>query len=184
MLSNGAIEFGSVDADTKFIAGNTTGTLKIRGRFVGSTGDFRPEVDNDQNLGTASYRWKEVFAGIGTINISDAREKQQVRSLSDKEHAVAVKLKSTLRAFKFNEAVAAKGDAARTHFGIIAQDVKAAFESEGLVAENYGMLCYDEWDEIPEEVDESGAVVQQHRPAGNRYGIRYDQLLSFIIAVM
>jgi len=83
-----------------------------------------------------------------------------------------------LRAFKFNDAVDEKGDAARIHFGVIAQDVKTAFESEGLIAERYSALCYDKWED---QYDADGNFVQ---PAGNRYGIRYDQLLAFIISAL
>lgn len=147
-------------------------------------GRIRPSPDNTLPCGEASYRWSVIYAGTGTINTSDAREKQQVRDLSDAERAVAVRLKSMIRAFKFNDAVMKKGDGARIHFGVIAQDVKAAFEAEGLVAEDYAMLCYDEWPETPEERDPEGNLVQEYRPAGNRYGVRYEELLSFIIATL
>lgn len=141
-------------------------------------------TDNVSNLGSGAARWATVYAGTGTINTSDAREKQQIRELSEQEHAVAVRLKSLIRAFKFVDAIKVKGDGARTHFGVIAQDVKAAFEVEGLVAEDYAVLCYDEWLETPEERDEDGNVAQEYKPAGNRYGVRYEELLAFIIAAL
>ena len=112
-------------------------------------------------------------------------EKQQVRELSEAERAVAVRLKGLIRAFKWNEAVDKKGDAARIHVGVIAQDVVAAFDAEGLVAEQYAVLCYDEWDERQEVVDENtGEVLDTYRPAGNRYGVRYEELLAFIIGAL
>lgn len=143
-----------------------------------------PGGDNARSLGTASRRWSVVYAGTGTINTSDARDKQQVRSLSTKERDTAVSLKQLIRAFKFNDAVEAKGDKARIHFGVLAQDVKSAFEANGLHAEDYAILCYDEWAETPEIKDAEGNVTQEFREAGNRYGVRYDELLAFIIAVM
>lgn len=160
----------------------TTGTS----RFVMKAGDgaFYPFGDNTQVLGRSSERWSVVYAGTGTINTSDAREKQQVRELSDAERAVAVRLKGLVRTFKFNDAVEKKGDGARIHVGVIAQDVKAAFEADGLVAEDYAVLCYDEWPETPEERDEEGNITQEYRPAGNRYGVRYEELLAFIIAAI
>lgn len=148
------------------------------------SGAFKPSTDNLVNLGRGSNRWGVVFAGTGTINTSDAREKQQIRELSEVERAVALRLKGLIRAFKFNDAVAEKGTAARIHFGVIAQDVKAAFEAEGLVAEDYAILCYDEWEEQQEIKDEEGNTVQEYRAAGNRYGVRYDELLAFIIGAM
>ena len=44
-------------------------------------------------LGDGIRRWSEVYAINGVINTSDAREKQQVRDLTDVEKAVAQKIK-------------------------------------------------------------------------------------------
>jgi len=145
---------------------------------------YYPSADNTQKLGGISNRWSVVYAGTGAINTSDAREKQQVRELSDQERAVAIRLKSLVRMFKFNDAVKAKGDGARIHCGVIAQDVKAAFEAEGLRAEDYAILCYDEWEERQEIKDENGLVIQEYIAAGNRYGVRYEELLAFIISAI
>jgi len=149
---------------------------------------FRPGVDNTKNLGNASFRWANVYAGNGTIiTVSDGREKQQIRELSDAERAVAVKIKSLIRAFKFNDAVEKKGDGARIHFGVIAQQVKEAFESEGLNAHDYAIFCYDEWeDQYEHEVINgvpSGPLVKV-KEAGNRYGVRYEELLAFVISAL
>lgn len=141
-------------------------------------GGFRPATDNTQNLGLAAYRWGTVYAGTGTINTSDEREKQDVRDISDAERAVAVSLKSLFRAYRFKDAVAAKGDAARIHFGVMAQEVAAAFEAEGLDPFRYGIICCDEWSA---ELDDDGNIVT---PAGNRWGVRYDELLAFIVAAL
>ena len=149
-----------------------------------SNASFSPNPDNTLSLGVGSFRWSTVYAATGTINTSDAREKQQIRSLSDKEQAVAKKLKALVKAFKFNDAVAKKGDKARIHVGVIAQEVMDAFASEGLDATEYAILCYDEWDASPEVTNEDGVVVQQEVRAGNRYGVRYEELLAFIIAVL
>ena len=140
---------------------------------------FQPGDNNTKTLGADFYRWSEVFAVNGTINTSDAREKQQVRSISDAERAVAIKAKSLLKAYKWNHAVEAKGDAdARWHFGIIAQELAEAFESEGLDAGDYGMFTYAEQ---KEEKDSDGNIVQE---ACNTYGVRYTELLAFIIAAL
>ena len=141
-------------------------------------GQVRPNTDNARTLGSALRRWSVVYAGTGAINTSDASEKQQVRELSDAERAVAIRLKSLVRAFKFNDAVERKGDGARIHIGVIAQDVQAAFEAEGLSPFSYSLLCYDEWGD---EFDDDGNLTI---PAGSRYGIRYDELMAFMIAAL
>lgn len=180
-------------------------------RWAMNTTQFAPQVDNVSSLGSASQRASVIYAGTGTINTSDGRSKQDVRELSDAEKRVAVQCKSLIRAYRFIDSVEAKGDGARIHFGAIAQDVKAAFESEGLVAENYGILCYDVWDELQEEVSivpaveaipevlnydgsvkyaaiggspEERTVLQAYQPSGNRYGIRYDEFYAFILSIL
>ena len=142
-----------------------------------ATTSTNPGADNSLNLGIGSLRWKEIFCANGVINTSDEREKQQARVLSDAEKAVAAKCKGLLKAFKFNDAVESKGGAARIHFGIYAQELVEAFTSEGLEASNYGILCYDEWEEYE---NKEGSII----PAGNMYGIRYEELLAFIISTL
>jgi len=145
---------------------------------------FAPGTDNTLRLGAPAARWTTVFATTGTINTSDAREKQQVRGLTNAERAVAIHLKSMVRAFKWNAAVEKKNSAARIHFGLMAQDVITAFENEGLDPFAYAVVCYDEWPETLEERDADGTVTQEYRPAGNRYGVRYEELLAFIITAL
>ena len=151
---------------------------------IGGDGTIRPGSNGLQSLGTTAYRWSQLFAATTTISTSDARQKQQIRPLSEAETAVAIALKPMLRAFKFNDAVAAKGDDARIHIGIIAQEVVAAFAAEGLDASNYALLCYDEWDAVPERLNEDGTVSSPAIAAGNAYGIRYEQLLAFMLAAL
>lgn len=167
--STGSIYLGVSDALT-YLASNTA---------------FRPYVsDGVLNLGSGGNRFNTLYASNGTINTSDGREKQQVHSLSAAEKAVAKRLKSLVKSFKFNDAVELKGDAARIHVGVIAQDVVDAFAAEGLDATRYGLLCYDEWDAQPEQVDADGTVLAPAQKAENRYGVRYDELLAFIIAAI
>lgn len=142
------------------------------------TGRFAPGSDNAQTLGSASNRWSQVFAGTGTINTSDTREKQDAQELNDAEQRVAASLKGLIKKFRFKDAVQVKGDDARIHVGVIAQDIIAAFEAEGLDPMRYGIVCYDEWDSL---VDDNGNEIQ---PAGNRYGIRYEELLAFVLAAL
>lgn len=148
------------------------------------SGNFAPGADNAQTNGTAGNRWSTIFAGTGTINTSDAREKEEIASLDDAERRVALKLKGLLRKFKFKDAVANKGDAARVHSGIIAQDVIDAFTSEGLDANRYALLCHDTWDAQEAVVDQDGNVAEPAREAGDRYGVRYEELFSFILAAL
>ena len=144
-------------------------------------GTFSPSFDGDVTLGTALLRWGQIYSTVGTISTSDEREKQDVADLSDAESRVAVALKGLIKKFRFKDSVAKKGDAARIHIGVMAQEVKAAFEAEGLDAFAYGIVCYDEWDE-QHSTDRNNEEV--FTAAGNRYGVRYEELYGFIISTL
>jgi len=128
-------------------------------------------VDNTLDLGASGSRFDDIFATNGTIQTSDKNEKQDIEELTDAEKRVAVVAKGLMRKYRWKDAVAEKGDKARTHFGIIAQDLEDAFKAEGLDANKYAMFCSDTWtnDDGKEQT---------------RLGIRYPQLLAFIITAI
>ena len=163
-------------------AGSTAMGLRLT---ISGDGHILPGTDNTQNIGSASKRAKEIFAGNATINTSDAREKTTPRHLSPPELAAALDIARLPCIFQWLAAVEEKGEAARLHASPTVQDVIAAMESHGLDPFRYGFVCYDEWEEQPEIRDEeTGEVTQEHRPAGNRYSLRPSELESFIAAGM
>jgi hypothetical protein len=163
------------------------------------SGGLQPVSDNARTLGSVSTRWSVVYAGTGTINTSDEREKT-FSDIMDAETKVALELKKLIRKFQFNDAIAEKGaDGARYHFGVGAQSVVEVFKKYKLDPSKYALFCYDEWSEQeeivetwPDELDEEGNVIREagsrvvepYRAAGNRFGIRYDELLCFIVGAM
>ncbi len=134
-----------------------------------STGANR---DNAIDLGHSSARFDDIYATNGTIQTSDRNEKQDIAELSDAEQRVAVAAKGLLRKFRWRDAVTERGDEARTHFGIIAQDLQAAFAAEGLDAGDYAMFISSTW------TDENTGEER------TRMGVRYSELLAFIIGAL
>lgn len=144
-----------------------------------------PVSDNSVNLGRADRRVGVVYSASGSINTSDERLKTDIREVSDAEARVAQAIKGMVRAYRFRDAVAEKGDGARWHFGVIAQEVAAAFEAEELDPFAYGVVCFDQWDEQDEQLDPAtGEVVLPYQPAGDRWGVRYDELMMFVISAL
>ena len=86
------------------------------------------------DLGQSDKRFDDVFATNGTIQTSDQNEKQQIASLTIAEITAAKAISKLFKTFKWNSAVEEKGDAARTHSGVIAQDVQQAMADVGLDA--------------------------------------------------
>lgn len=151
-------------------------------KLVWTATELFPLTDSGHSLGLAANRWTQVYATTATINTSDERSKQQIGVI----HPAVLRAWAKVQfcQFKFVDAAAMKGDGARWHFGVIAQRVKEAFESEGLDPFAYGLLCYDSWDATEAVLDEDGAVVIPARPAGNRYGIRYEEALALECAYL
>ena len=139
---------------------------------VGASSNLGTKRDGSIDIGESSGRFKDIYATNGTIQTSDRNEKQDIESLSDVEQRVAVAAKGLLRKFRWKSAVEEKGDDARIHFGIIAQDLQAAFTAEGLDAGRYGMFIHSTWTD--EETGEERS----------RMGVRYSELLAFIIAAI
>ena len=160
---------------------------------------LRPSAffDGAMNLGDASTRWSTVYATGGSINTSDRNVKQDIEDLSDAEKSVAIALKGLIKKYRFKDAVAAKGDDARIHVGVIAQDVEQAFIDAGLDGFRYGILCKDTVYKVM--VNGSVIATQTHNnfveegadgepiegatlEAEDRYAVRYEELLAFVVS--
>ncbi len=160
-----------------------------------ATSNIAPLLDVGASCGSQSLRWSVVYSETGAINTSDERYKQDIDMLSDIEKSVALQCKQLIKKYRFKNSVNSKGVDARTHIGVIAQEVKTVFESAGLDPFEYGLLCHDTWEaseEITQDIpilDDDGVIIghEQHilkeaQPAGDRYGIRYEELIMFILA--
>ncbi len=146
-------------------------------------------TDDVCHLGSPTTRWDIGYFAGGTTSTSDGTEKQDIEELTDAEERVAIAAKGLLRKYRWKKAVEAKGDNARIHFGIIAQDLKSAFIAEGLDAHRYGMFMSDTWYDIGNGVAyPSLDDIAEDQRAGatekTRLGIRYEQLLAFIISAL
>ena len=159
-------------------------------------------TDNVMDMGDSSARWQDVFSANGVTTTSDENEKQQITSLTSSEVTAAKAISKLFKTYKWNDAVTAKGDDARTHTGVIAQQVQTAMTDAGLDASKYGFWCSDTWWETHTEVaaveaDEENGIeakdaytdryvykTEDEAPEGatkrTRKGIRYPELLSFV----
>lgn len=145
-----------------------------------------PGTDNTTVLGTSVYRWKTVYAATGTINTSDSRLKNSVKDIDDKLLDAWGNIEP--KQYKFNDATEKKGEKARYHTGYIAQDIQTECEKHGVNASDYGLFCYDEWEEqeeVSEEIEKEKdgkivkekRVIQPKREKGNSYALRYEEAL-------
>ena len=158
---SGDLAIGTGDVGLQFLDGS-----EIIAPFNMSTNSRK---DNSIDLGGGSERFDDIFATNGTIQTSDQNEKQDIASATAKELNVAKKLSALFKTFRWKDKVLEKGDKARTHTGIIAQEVQSAFSAEGLDASEYGLFTSTTW------TNEDGKEQ-------TRLGVRYPELFSFIFS--
>lgn len=137
---------------------------------------FQPMVNGTTSCGAPGASWASGSTVVAFTVTSDARKKIDLASLTEAEKRVAIKCKSLIKSFRLVDEVSKEGDAAGKHFGVVAQEVCAAFESEGLDWKDYKIVEYSEWGHSE---DAFGI-----REAGNVYSVRYEQLLAFIISTL
>ncbi len=102
-------------------------------------------IDDHIDLGISSRRFDDIFATNGTIQTSDENEKQNIAALTSAEITAAKAISKLFKTFKWKSKVTAKGNAARTHTGVVAQEVQAAMSAAGLDATKYAFWCSDTW---------------------------------------
>lgn len=116
----------------------------------GPSGDFRPGADNTFALGSGSFRFSDIYAANPNINTSDEREKTDIAEIDDAILDAWGDVQH--RVFRWLSSIDQKGDGARWHFGVIAQQIRDAFASHGIDGVRYGLLCHDVWDAEYEDV--------------------------------
>ncbi len=134
---------------------------------ITSDGTLRPGADNAYSLGSASFRWSVVHAASGTINTSDGREKTGIAN-SD----LGLDFIRSLRPVSYRWAIGGvsvdtDGDeiarpGRRTHYGLIAQEVKAALGTVGVA-------------------DFGGWTLSDPDDPQSTQGLRYDQFIAPLI---
>ena len=157
-------------------------------------GRLKPDTHNARDIGSNTTKWEDIYATNGEIQDSDRTLKQEITPLSLQEVGAATALSKLFCTYRWKSAVVAKGDAARTHTGIIAQDVEDVMNSFGLNALDYSILCKGTHYETPAELDgkaytrriETNGKDAKPLPEGavefTSYSLRYQELMCFIAA--
>jgi hypothetical protein len=166
---------------------NRSSTALTDTTVIDETGALKGVTDNAYPLGSATLRWSTVYAATGTINTSDSRTKTDVtnatlgldfvkslRPVSYKFDVGRVEVvKQVYRDSEGNECDSSLPDAIpaeivtaaipgeRTHWGLIAQEVKAAADAAG--------------------VDFGGWTLADKSDPNSQQGLRYDQFIAPLI---
>ena len=147
-----------------------------------------PSDDNKIALGSATFKYSELYASTDSINTSDRNLKDEINYIDSNliENWGNVQWVS----FKYKDSIEEKGSNARVHTGLIAQDLRNTLDDFEIDASKYGFFCYDKWDDQYDvqhitvtDTDESGnetisqkEVKTLKKPAGEQYSLRYQEI--------
>ena len=182
--------------------GTTTGLVlqaqhDLQKNCIGPVQTMSGQVD----LGATDKKFRDIYATNNVIQTSDRNIKQDIKELSEAEKRVANTCKSLIKRFRYKDAVQEKGDDARIHIGVIAQEIEQAFADQGLDGMRYGIICVDKHykqminghftgtvqshNKFEEKIDANqpdteGMTFEEEEI----YSIRYDELIAFIISAL
>lgn len=150
---------------------------------------FAPTEDRVLSLGTGDMRFTTLYTTDSAISTSDRNLKTDILEIDD---ALLDKWKNIKwKTFKYKASVDEKGDSARIHTGLIAQEVEDVVDV--LEARKYGFYCEDSWNDVydtqyltfPAQYDISGVMTRPERrekvmtlkkKAGSQLSLRYQEV--------
>lgn len=166
--------------EVKFATTTNGATSRTERWLVDNAGVFAPCADNTYTLGKSGARPSQLWAATATINTSDERQKEQVKSLSEDErfdalfsqlNPVSYKWKDYTDKIKGTTSDAAGNETEveidnphvfkRLHHGMIAQQVEKAMNDCGITSEEFAGLIKDK---------DTG-----------EYGLRYEEFIPMLI---
>ena len=153
------------------VLNNVSPVLITEGGEMQIGGDLVPQVDNSVSCGKSGNRWSAIWAANGTIQTSDEREKTEIKN-SELGLDFITSLRPVSYKFKVGGNIVSEKDenglpikiepkaGIRTHFGLIAQEVKSA---------------------IPDGVDFGGWILTDKNNPDSEQGLRYEEFIAPLI---
>lgn len=110
---------------------------------ITSYGHIVPWFDNTYDLGSAAYKWRNIYGQAGVVNTSDRNEKFDILPMAEVYGQIFDRLIPVT--FKYVD-----NSNERTHIGLVAQDVKDAILDVGLTTKEFAGYC--EWKNEDESI--------------------------------
>lgn len=143
--------------DIRLVTANETVILQDGDGSATYSAFFKPVSNGKCTLGASANRWYAVYATNATIQTSDAREKENIVSLSEAHSALFDKLRPVQYNF-----IDGNG---RTCYGLIAQDVISAMSELGIGEHELDLIHHDLGDDKTKDT----------------FGLAYSNLIAMLI---
>ncbi|MEZ4839367.1 tail fiber domain-containing protein [Flavobacterium sp.] len=121
--------------------------------------EFVPSINNGKTLGSSTRRWSAVFASLGTIQTSDAREKQDIEKLT---YGLDKIMQLKPKTYKWIDATI---DNHTPHLGFMAQDLQEILPE---------VVVDKEW----KSIDENG---NKEWVSTERLGVNYAEIIPVLV---
>ena len=149
--SDGSANLYLNDSEGKVFIGRVGKAKPVDNDKVIVNGNVIPAQDNLFNLGKSTNRWDDIWATNGTIQVSDARDKHEI-----KKEGLGIAFINKLNPVAFKRV-----NGVRNHHGLIAQEVEDVFKSLGKDDNYFAGLIHDK--------------------ESDKYGLRYEEFIAPMI---
>jgi len=174
-------EFGRIYVDASGhlnVAAN--GSAKVRLNTV--TPSFEPLTDNTLDNGGPANRWNDTYQANAAIVSSDGRLKTSIVEFTDDELDVIGEV--NIGIYQLLSSIETKGDEARHHVGVIAQQIEECFYARNIDVRKFGFWCSNPWMEMVDEIIEveepdTESFVNYRSAIVVRDGKAYEEIESF-----
>lgn len=131
-------------------------------------------------LGTANYKWEQIYSTNATISTSDLKDKKDIILMTEEQaRPFIMALKPCL--YKLID-----GTSGRTHYGLIAQEVEEAMRECGISDMEFaGFIKSPKIEREQVGTTKDGAPVYRDKVIEGEYvyGLRYEEFIAPIISV-
>jgi len=124
---------------------------------------FSALTSNTNDLGSASLRWRDIYLTNSPNTSSDANDKSNI---ADSDLGLNFVSQLTPRKYTLNS-----GDSNRTHYGLIAQEVKTVLDNNSISTTDFAPYIKAEVKEIESDVG-TGEY---------KYALRYEEFIGILI---
>ena len=124
---------------------------------------FSALASNTNDLGSASLRWRDIYLTNAPNTSSDANDKSNI---ADSDLGLNFVSQLTPRKYTLNS-----GDSNRTHYGLIAQEVKTVLDNNSISTTDFAPYIKAELKEIESDVG-TGEY---------KYALRYEEFIGILI---
>ena len=163
LASNGALSL-EAGYGALHLEGGGGEIIDLDDGYIGCGRTLRPAGDSAYDVGTASWRWRSVYAETGTIQTSDRNYKTDIDYDMSRYEGFFDSLRPA--SCKFID-----GTSGRTHVVLVSQDVEQALTDNGLTSMDFaGFIKSPKTDEYGQEYENEFI-----------YSLRYDEFIGLLI---